>query len=417
MEHGVLAPQRQAYKALVVRANDSMTVRGAEMIAKVAHAGLPVVFSGGLPSYVASYEQGSSESVNRSLSSIRRLSNVHEVPDTEVLDVVTSLGIKPLTRITANSTWWPVWRETSDKSEQYVYIYHLPNYLGSQMSQGEVEFQSTGKPYLYDPWSGAQTPIMEYTQTDTSTTIDFQLAPDQTILVVFKNNEMPSEHAIASSRSVLDVVMSGDGLEAHVGYSGRRCAEWVKTSDGKRHAVTATSAKPFELRQWTLTVEHWDPPTPLTGISVVAVKHNTTHELSQLESWQNIDGLQHVSGRGYYETTFEWPPTNDSTGAIISFGSVVHTLDVSVNGRVLPALDVTAAKADISPYLVKGTNTIRAVVSTTLANVMEPIWDDLLSSGTPPTGLFGSSTKPPGNADYGLLDPVVVTPYKAVKLT
>ncbi|KAH8897356.1 secreted protein [Thozetella sp. PMI_491] len=416
VSNGVLGPNAQSFKALVVRGTDQLTVLGAERISQLAHDGLPVIFSGGIPSYLASYNESGAAYAKQALESIRSLSNVHEVDDTAIAGVVASLGIQPLTSVKANSTWWTVWRHNPDADEDYIYIYHNPSWPGTASSEGTIEFKSTGVPYFYNVWTGEQTPIMTYTQSDSTTTIFFRLGPEQTTVVAFRNKEKSSLHAVATSRTILGVFQSGNSLEAHVGYSTRSCYGFVTTSDDKKHPVKPTSAKPFELLNWTLTAEHWDPPSNFMDISPVADKHNTTHQLSRLVSWQQIDGLQHVSGLGYYETSFQWPPTNDSSGAIISFGRVVHTLSVSINGHVLPALDVIDASRDITQYLVQGENKVEAIVSTTLANVLSPIWDDLRSSGSPPMGLFGAPTQPSGTADYGLLDPVVVTPYNSVKL-
>lgn len=46
--NNVLAPGRQEFRALIVRANDTMTVDGAICIAMYAYRGLPVVFAGGV---------------------------------------------------------------------------------------------------------------------------------------------------------------------------------------------------------------------------------------------------------------------------------------------------------------------------------------------------------------------------------
>ncbi|EFX01772.1 secreted protein [Grosmannia clavigera kw1407] len=424
--NGVLAPMRQAYRALIVRCDDLMTVTAAEMIAKAALAGLPVIFYGGFPSTMASYDPAGSLYVNSTLASIRNLSNVHEVPEElgqpSLASVVESLGIQPRARVEADAPWWPVWRETTDGLEQYVFVYNS----GEHNSAGNITFQTTGKPYRYDPWSGAKRPVLNYTCTnnDTTLTIFFQLAPDQTMLVVFDNDSdettIASYHVTSTSDGVLDILeaSSGSGLEAHVGHTGRTSADWVATSDGEVHQMSPTSAKPFELQCWNLTAEHWDPPTPLVDVVTTATKHNTTHQLDELTSWQRIDGLHNVSGLGYYTAAWEWPPADDDdtsvSGALLSFGAVDHTLAVRVNGHTVPALDAADATLDVTPYLVTGSNKVEAVVSTTLANVMASIWDELLSSGAPPTGLFGSDTRPPGDADYGLLGPVVVTPYRTV---
>lgn len=122
-----------------------------------------------------------------------------------------------------------------------------------------------------------------------------------------------------------------------------------------------------------------------------------------------------MSGRGYYESTFDWA-VNDSSGAIISLGIIVHTVRLLFNGYTIPPLDISSPTADITKYLVNGTNKIEVVVSTTMANGMTSVWDDLRVCGGPPSGLFGAPTKPSGTDNYSLLTPVVVTPYRVVQL-
>lgn len=137
-------------------------------------------------------------------------------------------------------------------------------------------------------------------------------------------------------------------------------------------------------------------------------------------SWQQVPGLQNVSGRGYYSASFPWPPCRGSgaqpDGAVIDFGPVVHTLRASVNGRPLPPLDVTGARADITPFLRDGINTVEAVVATPLGNVLRPIWDKLETSGTGTTDLV-AGWPPAAPADYGILKDVVVTPYRSVVIS
>jgi hypothetical protein len=92
-------------------------------------------------------------------------------------------------------------------------------------------------------------------------------------------------------------------------------------------------------------------------------------------------------------------------GATIDFGAIIHTIRVSINRHNLPPLDTTWAKADITPYLVKGKSRVEAVVATTLVNRLIPIWLSLRSSGVGPT------PDAPVSQDYGLLFHVVVTSY------
>ena len=49
VSEGLLAPDKQAFKAFIVRANDSLTVSGVDHLVEYARAGLPITFSGGVP--------------------------------------------------------------------------------------------------------------------------------------------------------------------------------------------------------------------------------------------------------------------------------------------------------------------------------------------------------------------------------
>ncbi|CAK7205455.1 hypothetical protein SEUCBS139899_008229 [Sporothrix eucalyptigena] len=414
VQGGVLAPEKQAYKVLIVRGSDTVSVKAADMLARHARAGLPIIFAGGLPTYPSSHHDHAGRAyIHQTLHSLRHLDNVHHVAHEYGLSgVLSKLSIKPRTKIlslTEGAHWWPVWRETKDGREQFVYIYND----GDEQSEGTIKFQSTGQPYRYDACSGTITPIGVYTQKGKWTTIHFVLEPHQAMIIGFHNDEPPILHATDTSDGVLDVHLEDDGIRAVIGSS--KMTQWVCTSDGVVHRVPSTRLEPFNLKKWTLTVEHWDPPELLTNISPVAVRWNTTHHLKKLASWQHIPGLNHVSGRGYYSTSFFW--NGGADGAYLSLGPIIHTMSVSVNGQAVPPLDGRAsARVDISQYLVAGENTVEVTVSTTLANRLAPIWDSLRTSGAPPTGLFGSNTRPPGDADYGLVGPVEVVPYRMVAL-
>jgi len=130
-------------------------------------------------------------------------------------------------------------------------------------------------------------------------------------------------------------------------------------------------------------------------------------------SWQHIAGLQNVSGRGYYSTSFDWSPSPSSEGAILDFGWTYHTLRAALNGHALPPLDIAAPKVDIGPYLVSGSNALEVVVATPLGNVLIPIWYQLQTSGEGP-GSPDASTVPPPVGQYGLQGDVTLIPYLEV---
>jgi hypothetical protein len=122
-----------------------------------------------------------------------------------------------------------------------------------------------------------------------------------------------------------------------------------------------------------------------------------------------------VSGRGYYSTSFQWPPPKPANnpayfvpGAYIDLGAIIHTVRVSINGHALLPLDLTWARADISRYLVNGINEVEVVVSTPLGNALREIWDSIEIAGKTAASQLGA----PSVADYGLVFPVQIVPYR-----
>lgn len=412
---GVLAPDAQAFKVLVLRQNDSLTLDGVSKLVEFAKAGLPIVFAGGKPStLVGTAAPTVQRQVLRDIDTISRLPNVHVTNSYLVASAIASLKIQPLTKISTNASWHTYWRSDPATDTDFVFVYNDAMYEppGRGASSGTIEFQSTKIPYEYNAWTGEKTPIITYTTTKTTTTIPFHLAGNQSTIVAF---EPPSPDA---PERIHTTQPSADGFGTTL-------------KNGKPVLKTANpSTPPFTLSNWTLTVEHWDPPTDLYNYTSGALKHNTTHHLPQLVSWLDIPGLQNISGRGYYSTTFVWPSNITSTsssdngagrsdtptrptGAFIDFGTIYHTLRASLNGRALPPLDVTAARVDIQDYLVEGVNTVDAVVATPLGNVLRPIWALLESSGEGPASAdagAGRGFVPPPQGAYGLRE-VKVVPY------
>lgn len=362
-----------------------MTVSGVSKISEYAQAGLPVLFSGGIPSTFISYNASGATYVNQTLQNLTALPNVHVVPYEGLADTLAALHVFPTTKITADRVWYTTHRRDDRSKADYFFVYNdawTVEELNDGYSEGKVEFASTGTPYLYDAWTGEQTILRNFTRTGNSTSIFFQLAGNQSAIVAFHDtyhSNAPPVSKPLPSRSEGETLVLGD---------------------------------------WTLVVERWDPPSDLTDL--VAAKTNTSaYQLPTLVPWLELPGLQNVSGRGYYSATFTWPPvpssntTNNTTagcsGAIIDFGASYHSLRVYINGQQLPPLDLTWARADISAYLNPSgeANTVQAVVATPLYNALYPIWGQLRSGGQS----SGDQVGPVARQAYGLLGSVRVGGY------
>ncbi|KAJ5538640.1 secreted protein [Penicillium frequentans] len=408
------APNRQAFKALVVRSNETLTALGVDKLVQYAHAGLPIVFPGGLPSNFSGYAPAAATKAVQSLNSIKSLKNVHLVKADGLADTLDSLNILPRSSVSANGTWYTLWREDAANAKSYIYVYNdatgLPFEEG--MKSGTVSFENTGVPFFYDAWSGEVTQISSYTQSKTHTTIPLQLAGNQTVIIGFEKNAKSNVHIQDITIPVLPTTSDSNSLTVLRSFDQK--SREITLSTGKKVSLSPMSTKPFTLGSWDLEIESWTP-LPDFYDAEGATRTNQTFHIPSLIPWNQISHtLANVSGIGYYTTTFTWPPASSSrvSGAFIDLGSITHTARVMINGHHVPTLDISWARADIGSFLRHGKNTLEVVVSTTLGNVLRTYWDELEISGKLASAVVAD---PPAEEDYGLIYPVQVIPYRKDK--
>ncbi|KAF2773389.1 hypothetical protein EJ03DRAFT_347900 [Teratosphaeria nubilosa] len=409
--NGILAPNRQAFKALIIRQNDTLTVSGVDKLVEWALDGLPIVISGGLPLNLTGYNVSGIEYVRSQLNSIVDLANVHTVPFDNLAASLTDLGFAPLTAVSADRIWYTFWREDSSACVTYVFVYNdaWDSEFGLGASSGSVSFATTGVPYFYDAWTGDVSPVAAYQQNSSSTTIPLSLAGNQSIIIGFHHNETPRT---GNGVVVLpEQVYSAATTENSITIKAADTPSPVALSDGASISLPIPAA-PINLTSWTLIIESWNPPTDLYASQTQAVLTNSTYNITSLLPWSTLSAsLTTTSGRGFYSTTFTWPPADGTAdGAVLSLGAIFHTARVWVNGQQLPPLDPTDAWADIGDALVEGTNSVEVVVTSTLGNVLRPIYKNIRSSGTTWLG------PQPVLQGYGLLSPVSVVPYRSTTI-
>ncbi|KAI1323039.1 hypothetical protein F5Y16DRAFT_415290 [Xylariaceae sp. FL0255] len=377
---GVFAPSGQAFKALIVRNTDLMTAFGVSKIVDYANAGLPIIFLGGLPTGVSGHV-ASGGCVTCPLNATTSLSNVHVVSNNTAASL-QSLGITPRTAVTSNGTWFTHWRTDDTTSTDYVFVYNdnagtTDSLPAANITTGTITFQSAGVPYLYDAWTGDVLKLSNFTQTSSSTTLSLELAGNQSVILGF-----------------------------------HRDSSYLPQDNGTLPTVTLRDG--VSLDNWTLTVESWTMPADgLTDydpeVSLNTRTNLTAVDVPTLKPWYQIsDALSNISGRGYYSTTFAWPPSNATVdGAVIDFGYILHTARATLNGNALPTLDLTWARVNATQYLQTGNNTLEVVVSTPLGNSLIPLFDQLVSDGRPATD---NAAAPPVHP-YGLVNSVQIIPY------
>jgi hypothetical protein len=435
VSNGVLAPGAQAFRALIVRANDTMTADGIQALAKYARVGLPILISGGVPgdqalfrqpevpSYIAgdvpaAWNTNNSTAISHAqvvLQSILGLPNVHQVPYDSLAASIAAIGIFPRSMMsTETESWVTHWRENAN-GDIYVFLYNDGNH-----STGSVAFETTMKPTLLDAWTGEESQVIAYSCNATHTTMNFTLAQTQTTIIRFSKVAGGGHVHVASAPagSLIDSYAAAgrSRATARVISSGAAKGQ-IALSNGTVVPISSSTAMATSLGNWTLTVEAWNPPDDLMDVEMVANKTNVTFTLrgSELKAWSAIsESLTNVSGVGYYSTSFTWPPTTGAAdGAVLSLPPISHGVTASLNGRPLPAMDITHPVADISPYLIPGANVLCVKVASTLWNVLRPIWGQLStgkSSPALPAQAFGDAQ------GYGLVGEVQVVPYVALTL-
>lgn len=407
--NGTLAPERQAFKALVLRANDTLTVPGVQYLVEYAYAGLPIIFSGGIPQDLTYFNSSGTDFVRTALADIVTLGNVHVVPYENLAASLQGLGITPRTTVASDRTWYTYWREDQNTSTTYVYVYNdaWDSEFGEGSSTGSITFEETGTPSYYNAWTGEVEPILAYQQSQTSTTISLSLAGNQSTVIGFDHSQQASKHAVAFPEEVFGASSDAGSITVKAG----NATQPVLLANGTTVKLPVPAA-PLTLANWSLVVEAWNPPVNLEADQTKAALSNSTYNITSLEPWNAIsDSLRNTSGRGFYTSTFTWPPVNGTAdGAMLELGPIINTARAWVNGNQLPPLDPTNARADIRDYLQQGSNKVEIVVSTTLSNVLRTMWKDIRSSGTLWLG------PEPKEQEYGLVGNVTVVPYRTSRL-
>jgi hypothetical protein len=381
-----------------------------------------VIFLGGQPTECLGFDAACNEHVTNALSKISRLNNVHDAPDGSLAKTLKKLRIQPRAQLATRSPWFTQWRHDPDNGADYVFLFNNLERSSSKtiLSSGFVEFETTGIPYRLDPWTGEHTPIPTYTQAKHTTRIFFELAEGESVLLAFIPGPSRPDHLTFTTGPILDIAVPSDSsrhnaktVKIRNAIPGLPSRATIKEANGKIHAFKVLVESPRRLQDWTLTVEHWDPPKDLYD-TYGTVKWNSTYKhLNTLKPWTSISlDLIATSGRGFYTTSFTWNPTSrKSSGAYLDLPPISHTVQVRINAQAVGPINIYRPRIDITPYLVNGKNTIEIIIATPLGNALRPIWKKLVTGGHFYAEGSENIAPVPVQAEYGLVGDVRVVPF------
>lgn len=395
---GVLAPDGPSYKALVLDNQSSIDVDVLRKVLKDARAGLPVVVVGSAPSRAAGYaDAGASDVLVARLSSrlvaqgaVRQVDTEAEVPA-----ALTAAAVRPdMTPAAETTSLAPVHRVKNGTD-----YYFLSN-AGDTAAAETVTLQGGGKPYLLDAWTGRVTRVGTYHRTKSGVAVDVDVAPgDATIVALadtpWAGHRSPWVHVVATDADA--VVTTRKAVFVRASQAGRLTTH---LSNGRTvHTRVRSVPGPVSPDRWRLVVDDWRPGA--TATQTEHVRH--VRRLTRLVPWSQIPGLENVSGVGTYTTTLTLPHGWCCTaGTTLDLGAVTDTFRVSVNGHVIRRANQVDPMIEVGRYLRAGRNVLKVEVASTLNNRLRVSNPDV----------FGSQPK----AEYGLLGPVTLQPYRQLKI-
>jgi hypothetical protein len=476
----VLFPGHGDYRSLVLYDQSVMPIDVANKIADLAGQGLPVVIVGQVPNAAPNASGGTLAGMQAADSQVQAaMAKVTAAPNTVIVAdgaaansqssdanapaALRSLGIDPSTQLNTPSAANAAGIATPvlgiRRHAQNIDYYQLFNMSNTTTADPSVTLTGNGVPYQLNTWSGAFTPIANYSTSADRVTMTLRIAPGNAVdIAITPSNDTlkakpancclhaTSTTANATAASADNVVYDSSGnLLARASTTGTYT---TTLSDGTTvsSSITVPAITPSStvsviggvptLTNWQLAVDSWtqtpsgDPtqtlhtPIPATGSFTVSPLSGVTS--GTLPSWtaitpQNVPGLDpadnltSVAGIGTYATSFTLPAdwSTAKAGAYLNIGAAVDTVDIWVNGKAVTGVDENDRnQVDIGPYLRPGSNDLKITVATPLRNAVA------VAPATPSTGQVPNSAETIGAlqggakiANVGLIGPVTLTPY------
>jgi len=451
--NGRLAVNGPAYKALIFdqflfptsnSARGGLTIEAAQKILGYAQAGLPVIFVG-LPTGTAGLPVSADATLQGIVAQILAQPSVSQVAsEADVPAKLAQLGITPAAKPAAPTSLQSVRRTDDATKTDYYWLYNdgVDSYPGSTavfgrnpsnqyeepaacrytgtginpcMATGDavdtlVTLEGKGTPYELDAFTGKIAPIARYTRNGDTVTLRVTLGRDASTVIALSDDPQ-SLGLVRPGRYVTDTTADG---AVQVGSSilvrDTSAGTYASTLDKGRTLTTTLPAAPAAIdltgATWHVNAEDWQPLNPYGTLGEAGTLTNkvpVSLDLTGLKPWPDIPELANASGIGTYTTTVNLPAGWDASyGATLSLGRVTDTFALTVNGQAvgIGQIDPTV---DLGPYLHAGANTIVVRVATTFNNRLSQLDTAVRNRAV--------------IQNYGLVGPVVLTPYRQAVLT
>lgn len=425
VENGMLNPDDAGYRALVINNETDMELADAQQILTYAKEGLPVVLVGQTPVTDGTHGAEDDEAVQAVFAELKTMANVAAVADEADLPAaLKSLGVQPSAsydacnlitqhRRSEDADLYFLFNQTSFYDYSSNNVYHDDN----AVIHTTVTLEGKGQPYQLNPYSGEITQIAEYKDNgDGTISVDVTLMDGEATIL-----GLTADRNYFGSFSTIQAVNNGETgklvvKDGQVVLQTSEAGDYDVTVNGLRTTGTVDEvAAPISLdSNWSLTVTSYQPgdqakldskdenydPTQIDKVVLPTVALDT------LKDWSQIEGLENISGRGEYTTTFTLEGKFD--GAMLDLGEIYDgILAVYINGQKLPPVDQFNHIVDLGQYVVQGENTLKVITGTTLAKAVRAA-----GGNCAPRDSFTAYP-----TTYGLLGGVKITPYVQAALS
>ncbi|MDW5267072.1 MULTISPECIES: glycosyl hydrolase [Acidobacteriaceae] len=323
VEGKLISPGGEKFSVLVLPQPESISVPLADQLVTFARQGLPIVFMGGVPKTESSIVGGQlSESPGPdTLRNVLKDGHVHVAPDAKSVAKILEASISP--NLHFNGAPLPFIEKRIGNLD--TFFLRNPDDVAKQTI---IESHALGSPELWNPWTGTIRPLAHVERHGGIIRVPIDVDPYGSVLLVFdpdgKSGEKPIEMS-APAQPELQIAVGENGWDFH-------------------------------------------------GVGIGPGSHPQVIDMkmSSLEDWTMIDRLKNFSGRGQYTTTFTVPASllSSNRRIVLDLGDVGNVAQISINGEPGPNLLLRPYRADVTPLLHAGENTLEITVVNALFNAL-----------------------------------------------
>lgn len=126
---------------------------GLHRIQEYAHAGLPIILSGGDPGAYAALEGRDRPDLETAILSLKQTHSVYSIPTEQVSAKLQALGLQPQVNVKSNGTWYSTWCEDAQHG-----MFHAFVFCESHASWGTVDIASSKVPFFLNELQASSSP-------------------------------------------------------------------------------------------------------------------------------------------------------------------------------------------------------------------------------------------------------------------